>query len=221
MEASQLSRALGIAALLACVLAGGAEGHFGTAKLGYRSTVESLKPPLRGLQFKVLFGDDQLWLDNRSGKTVVIEGYAGEPYLRFSPAGIFVNVRSPAGYLNQDRYGQSKAPKSASPEAKPDWQQLSGGDVWAWHDHRIHYMSPALPPAVRDAPDEPHHVFDWRVPAKLDGKRFFIAGSLDYSPPPAESEGFPTGLVIVIATLIGAGILGLFFLRRVILRSQE
>ncbi len=82
-------------------------------------------------------------------------------------------------------------------------------------------MSPALPTEDRDAPRKPHHVFDWRVPATADGKRFFITGSLDYKPPPKESEGFPVALVIVLAALIGAGMVGLFFLRRVILRSLQ
>jgi len=206
---------------LACILAPGAEAHFGTGKLGYRSTIEAVKPRVNGIQLKVLYGDDQVWLDNRSGETIVIDGYGGEPYLRFAPTGIFVNVNSPAGYLNQDRYGKSVPPKSASLTAPPDWQKLAGGKVWAWHDHRIHYMSPEFPPAIRAAPNKAHHVFDWKVPATADGKRFFITGSLDYRPPPKESQSFPVALVIVLAALIGAGMVGLFFLRRVILRSLE
>ena len=31
----------------------------------------------------------------------------------------------------------------------PNWEKLAGGDVWAWHDHRIHYMSPIPPPRSR------------------------------------------------------------------------
>ena len=124
------------------LLAPGAEAHFGTAKLGYRSTIRAVEPPMRGLKLKVLYGDDQVWLDNRSGKTIVVDGYGGEPYLRFAPDGIYVNVNSPAGYLNQDRYAKSTVPKSATVEARPHWQKLAGGEIWAWHDHRIHYMSP-------------------------------------------------------------------------------
>ena len=216
-----MRRALTAVVLLACILAPGAEAHYGTGKLGYRSTIRAIEPRVNGLQAKVLYVDDQVWLDNRSGETIIIDGYGGEPYLRFAPTGIFVNVNSPAGYLNQDRYGKTVVPKSASETAQPEWQKLTGGMAWAWHDHRIHYMSPALPPAIRAAPRKPHHVFDWKVPATADGKRFFITGSLDYSPPPKESESFPAVLVIVLAALIGAGIVGLFFLRRVILRSLE
>jgi hypothetical protein len=216
-----LKRALGVGALVACLLAPGAEAHFATAKLGYRSTIEGVKPRVPGVKLKVLYGDDQVWLDNRSGETVVIKGYGGEPYLRFAPGGIFVNVRSPAGYLNQDRYGKSKYPKSASVTAPPEWQKLAGGTTWAWHDHRIHYMSPTLPPVISAAPEKPHHVVDWKVPATANGKRFFIEGSLDYKPPPKQDDSFPFALVIALAVVVGGGLVGLFFLRRVLVRSLE
>ena len=39
LEAPSLRRALAVAALFACILAPGAEAHFGTGKLGYRSTI--------------------------------------------------------------------------------------------------------------------------------------------------------------------------------------
>jgi len=214
-----LKRSLLVAVVLAALLAPGAEAHFGTGKLGYRSTITGVDPRMRGLRFKILYGDDQVWLDNRSGKTVIIKGYSGEPYLRFAPSGISVNIKSPAGYLNQDRYARSSVPKSARAKAKPNWQKLAGGKVWAWHDHRIHYMSPTPPKLIQDAPRKPHHVFDWKVPATANGKRFFITGSLDYKPPP--KNGFPVALAIVLATLIAVGMVGLFALRRVLLRSLE
>jgi len=214
-------RALVVAALLAALLAPAAEAHFGTAKLGYRSTITGVDPGMPGLRFKILYGDDQVWLDNRSGKTVVIDGYADEPYLRFSPGGIYVNINSPAGYLNQDRYARVKPPKSANPKARPNWEKLAGGNVWAWHDHRIHYMSPIPPPQIKSSPRKPHHVFDWKVQAAENGKPFLISGSLDYKPPPESKDDFPTGLVILLATLIGVGLIGLFALRRVLIRSLK
>ena len=216
-----MRRALVVAAAaLAAVLGpSAAEAHYGTAKLGYRSTIRAVEPPMRGLKLKVLYGDDQVWLDNRSGKTIVVDGYGGEPYLRFGHDGIYVNVNSPAGYLNQDRYAKSTVPKSATAKAQPNWEKLTGGDIWAWHDHRIHYMSTALPPLIQKSPRKPHHVFDWKVPLTANGKRVFITGSLDYTPPP--KDGFPFKLAIVLATLIGLGMVGLFALRRVLLRSMD
>ena len=214
-----MRRALPLAALVAAVLVPGAAAHFGTAKLGYHSTITAVEPRMPGLRFKILSGDDQVWLDNRSGKTVIIKGYAGEPYLRFAPAGIFVNVNSPASYLNQDRYGKVEVPKTATAKAKPSWEKLAGGNVWAWHDHRIHYMSPIPPPQIKAQPRKRHHVFDWKVPAAENGKSFFVAGSLDYKPPP--KKDFPYGLVISLAALVGAGMIGLFALRRVLIRSLK
>jgi hypothetical protein len=214
-----VKRALVVAAvaLTAVLLAPDVGAHNATAKLGYHSTIRAVKPPMRGLKLKILYGDDQVWLDNLSGKTVIVDGYGGEPYLRFGPDGIYVNVNSPAGYLNQDRYARSKVPKSATAKARPNWQKLAGGEVWAWHDHRIHYMNPIPPKPIQDAPRKPHHVFNWRVPLTANGKRVFITGSLDYRPPPKKS--FPVKLAIVLATLIGVGMVGLFALRRVLLRS--
>ncbi len=214
-----MRRALVALALLAVLLPPGAEAHFGTGKKGYRSRIVAVKPSVGGLQFKILYGDDQVWLDNRSGKTIVIRGYSGEPYLRFGRNGIYVNSRSPAVFLNQDRYAKTPVPSSSSAKALPLWQKLAGGEVWAWHDHRIHYMNPIPPIQIQNAPRSPHHVFDWKVPATANGKRFFIAGSLDYKPPP--KKGFPVGLAIVLASLIAVGMVGLFALRRVILRSLD
>jgi len=215
-----LKRAFVVAALLAAVLLPpGAEAHFGTGKKGYRSRIVAVKPHEAGLELKVLYGDDQIWLDNKTGKTIVIRGYGGEPYLRFGHNGIYVNGNSPAVYLNQDRYARSTVPKSARPTAQPKWQKLAGGELWAWHDHRIHYMSQTPPRLIQDEPRKPHHVFNWKVPATANGKPFLITGSLDYKPPPKNS--FPVGLAIVLATLIAVGMVGLFALRRVLLRSLE
>ena len=212
-----MRRLVVLAALVAATLVPGAEAHFGTGKLGYHSTITGVDPRMPGLRFSILYGDDQVELKNRSGKTVIIKGYSGEPYLRFAPSGIYVNIKSPAGFLNQDRYARVQVPKSASAKAKPQWEKLAGGDVWAWHDHRIHYMNPIPPPQIKAAPRKPHHVFDWKVPATENGKKFFIAGSLDYKPPP--KKDFPWGLVISLAALVGAGLIGLFALRRVLIRS--
>ena len=112
-----------------------------------------------------------------------------------------------------------QVPKSANAKADPKWEKLAGGDVWAWHDHRIHYMNPIPPPQIKAEPRKRHHVFDWKVPATENGKKFFVAGSLDYKPPP--KNDFPYGLVISLAALVGAGMIGLFALRRVLIRSLK
>ena len=62
---------------------------------------------------EVLQGDDQLHLRNDTGRELLIEGYEGEPYLRFdADAGVFRNANSPATYLNEERYGGAPVPVS-------------------------------------------------------------------------------------------------------------
>ena len=78
-------------------LAPAAVGH-GPAGGGicYVSSVSGLKPLVVGVLVTVLGGDDRLQLVNYSGKTVVVDGYEGEPFLRFNSNGVYENVRSPA-----------------------------------------------------------------------------------------------------------------------------
>jgi hypothetical protein len=177
-------RALPILLLLAAILAPPAAAHGDGEARGYRSAVTSVSPSIAGLSALVLEGDDRLRLSNGSEQTVEIEGYDGEPYLRFSADGVFRNAKSSATYLNGERFGGVDVPEGVGPKAEPVWERVSRGRTYEWHDHRIHWMSTIDPPIVRDNPDEPHHVFDWKVPASADGKPLTIAGTLDYDPPP-------------------------------------
>jgi hypothetical protein len=190
--------AAAIAALVVCPVA---SAHGDGAERGFRSAVESVRPAPAGLTVRVLDSDDELQLRNETGRTIVILGYDGEPYLRFSADGVFRNSRSPAAYLNLDRYAKVDVPADADPKATPRWERVASGAIWAWHDHRIHWMSPIDPPRVRANPDRPHHVFDWQVPARIEGRRLAISGSLDYSPPDDDRTLLP----LAIGAAIGVG----------------
>jgi hypothetical protein len=172
---------------------------------GFVATLTSTPPT--GVTVVVKDGDDRLRLQNRSGSEVVVQGYDGEPYLRFARDGVYRNASSPATYLNEDRYGQAVLPASADPKAEPRWEKVADGDVYEWHDHRIHWMSPESPPQVREAPNQPHHVFDWEVPATIGGKAFVLAGSLDYTPPSSGGSIIPYVAAPVAALLLALGIL--------------
>jgi hypothetical protein len=169
--------------------------------------VTAVAPKLDGLRVQVLQGDDRLDVRNDSGREVVIEGYEGEPYLRFGAAGgVFRNANSPATYLNEERYGTVDVPASASKTAPPRWEKIARGRSYDWHDHRIHWMSTIDPPKVRQAKDKPHHVFDWKVPGTVGGRPLAITGSLDYQPPPQSSFN-----PILIAPLVALGLAGGIF----------
>ena len=67
--------------------------------------------------------DDRLQLDNRSGKTITVQGYQHEPYARLLADGtVEVNRNSPAYYLNNDRTSTGTVPPNAKPGAAPDWK---------------------------------------------------------------------------------------------------
>jgi hypothetical protein len=191
-----------LAALLVLVLCPAAAAHGGGAR-GYVSTLERVEPHTRGLEVRVLDGDDRLGLRNETGTDVVVPGYDGEPYLRFTTRAVYRNTRSPATYLNEERYGNVALPEDASSKADPVWRKVADRSYYEWHDHRIHWMSPVAPPQVRAASDERHHVLDWRIRLTVDGRPVDLRGSLDYEPP---TEGrFRPILIVPVAVLALAG----------------
>lgn len=204
--------ALVAAALAALCVSPIAAAHGGGAAKGYRSTVTSISPAA-SVDATVFDGDDRLQLVVHEDRVVVIEGYDGEPYLRFTPDGVYENVRSPAAYLNDDRYGKVELPDTADPDAPPEWERVApGGRAFDWHDHRIHWMAETYPPAVARDTSSPHHVFDWKVPGTIDGAPLAVSGSLDYEPPPGQS--FPVVLLIPLAALIVLGVVLVVFRHR-------
>ena len=199
-----MRRALPCAALAALVVCSAAAAHGGGGALGFRSTVTRITPAVEGLRVTVLDHDDRLELDNRTGRPLIVLGYEDEPYLAFRDGHVYRNRHSPATYLNDDRYGRVALPADADPTAPPDWVEVGQRETYDWHDHRIHWMSTSLPPKVEAAKDVPQHVFDWTVPATLDGRPLRIAGSLDYEPPP---RGKPTALIVAGVVIVVGGLL--------------
>ena len=208
--------ALALAAAPAAVAHGG-----GAYSKYYLSEIGSIAPAIPGVTGRVLARDDQIELDNPSRQTFTVLGYENEPYLRFSPKGVEVNVHSPAEYLNDDRYAKVTLPKDASAKAAPSWKVVTLGSRWSWHDHRIHWMSTVLPPVAKAAPKVRHLVFDWAIPLRVEhagraATTTTIRGSLVYVP---ARGGTDAGLIIGIALPVGVVLLagaatGFLVLRR-------
>src|SRR3954464_4702843 len=120
------------AALLALLAAAPALAHQGNPN--YRSVIHGITPALPGVKLQVLNFDDRLQLDDRTGKTLVVQGYQREPYARLLADGtVEVNHNSPAFYLNDDRFAQEKVPATAKPSATPDRQVVDRtGTVVRW-----------------------------------------------------------------------------------------
>jgi hypothetical protein len=186
----------------------------------YRSEFAGVRPAAPGLQVQILNYDDRLLLINRTGKTVVMKGYEGEPYARLLADGtVEVNRHSPSFYLNNERYGGTPVPKSASPKAAPDWSIVDKTGRFETHDHRIHWMSKeAKPPQVKDE-GKRTKVFDWRVPVVVGAQQATLTGSLYWVP--QSGGGIPTVAIVALVALILLS-LGLFVAsRRVRARSTH
>jgi hypothetical protein len=150
--------------------------------LNYSSKLTAVKPAVKGLDLRVVDGDDALELRNGTGKNILVPGYEREPYLRFLVGGrVEVNVNSPAKYLNEERYGGVKIPAGVGPKAAPRWELVSSTGSYVWHEHRIHWMSTGTPPGVKD-PASLTKVFDWAVPMSVGGDTVTAKGTLWWVP---------------------------------------
>ena len=137
---------------------------------------------LDGVVWQVVGADAVLQLTNTSGRQIVVAGYEGEPFLRVGPDGVFENRRSPATYLNADRYGAVEVPASADSQARPDWRKRSSGTRWQWHDHRIHWMARTLPPQAQQQPAQRHRILQWEVPFGISQRSMVVRGELWWIP---------------------------------------
>jgi hypothetical protein len=140
-----------------------------------------------GVSAKVIHKDDELRLTNESGRTVIVLGYAGEPYLRFDPGGISVNVRSPSLPLSAVRFPALSRWRAAlalhgKGAPKPSWIRVAAGSTYTWFDQRIHEVSRAKPAIVKEDPSQGHLLKSWVVPLTVGGAPATIDGILKYEP---------------------------------------
>jgi hypothetical protein len=202
------------ALLAACAAVALAAPAVATAHQGnpnYLSEVRGLSPSLPGLSVEVLNRDDRLLLHNTSGRSVVVEGYSGEPYARVRADGtVEVNTNSEAYYLNRDRFADEPIPKGVDPKKPPVWKSMSKTGRFEWHDHRMHYMGKGRPTQVSD-PAVRQKVFDWKVPLVVDGRKGSINGDLLWTPLP--EENLPLGAIFAFAAIFIALSLAVFVVR--------
>jgi len=203
--------AIAAAAALLGVAVPAALAHQGNPN--FRSQVRRLTPPLNGIDVQVVNYDDSLELENHSGKTVIVDGYRGEPYVRIAADGtVSVNHRSPSYYLNDDRYAEGvTVPPDATAKATPDWRLVDRTGRFTWHDHRIHWMAHTVPPQVKDE-GRRTKVYDWKVPLSVGGRPARLSGTLVWVGKPG--GGFPAAAVIALAAAALGGLLLVGTVRR-------
>jgi hypothetical protein len=149
-----MRRALLVLAICALAAPGAALAHGSTA---YVATVRAIEPPLPGVRVQIARGF-QVVLTSRRRGAVVVEGAQGAPTWRFGRAGVAANL---------------------SQGGRPEWVVVTSKHTFAWPDARA--AKPEVAPlAVRRGPGKSHHVAEWRIPLRADGRTYEVVGSLDY-----------------------------------------
>jgi hypothetical protein len=157
-----LARFIAVAGLvgLAAPATAQAHGRSAVVAIDYRVAIQSAPT---GIEARVLDGDRKLWLEVDRGLTVVVLGYANEPFLRFSPSGVEINDRAPTAW--SDRLARGASP-AFDARASPSWRLTHHGHSFSWHEHRL-------------AP--PLHIGQiarWTVPLVVDGRPTAVSGTV-------------------------------------------
>jgi hypothetical protein len=187
------SFALGIVLFAAGLLPATASAHVGRvppAATDYQARITSIPP---GLVARILDGDQAIWMRAKPTLTVLVTGLRGEPYLRFSSAGVAVNTRSATWFLN--RVYPQAVPRGLTPGTPPQWKQLTSRHSWTWHEGRLHT------PALSAHPSGTTYLGRWVVPIVVDGRGTAIRGSLWQSAPASLLWFWP---ILVMAACIPA-----------------
>ncbi len=178
----------------------------------YRTYITRVVPSVPGLTLHVLEFADRLIVLNHTGRTVTVYGYQKEPYARVLANGtVEVNLDSPAYYLNQSFYGDVTVPASASPGATPRWSVIDRTGQFEWHDHRIHWMSPLLPPEVTNQAKRTK-VFEWEVPIRVGAQPATIYGQLFWVP--EEGTRTPVAAIVALVAIVLGGVALVVVVRR-------
>jgi hypothetical protein len=101
-----------------------------TVAVDYRLRLSSATQNLAGVHVDVVDGDRGLRLKADPSVGLVVKGVLGEPLLRFSSTGVWVNRRSPTAAANK----LVASPRGGSGSG---WTRVASGHTFVWHDHRL------------------------------------------------------------------------------------
>jgi hypothetical protein len=160
-----MRRALVVAAVVTLAVPTTASAHLRTSRdaVDYRASVRPLDLPLR---VRVYRADLALGLTLLRARRVVVLGYLGEPFLRLTREGFFVNTASPTA-------AGAKLARPGPPSSRPVWQLRSRRRTAIWHDARVR----GLPRGVTHG--------TWRIPVLVDGHRTDLQGTIERVGAPA------------------------------------
>jgi hypothetical protein len=152
-------------ASVATPVTAGAHLRSGTVAVDYQTSVRHPDTPAYTAQ--IFQSDRALGITVKSGHTVALLGYLGEPVFRLDRAGLWVNQASPTAAA--DRLAPKLKPTTAP---GPRWRLRRGRHSLVWQDARVQ----GLPAGVARGA--------WSVPLIVDGHRFRLEGQLHRLPAP-------------------------------------
>ena len=165
------------------------------------------REPAAGVRVTLLPGQATgLLLAVDPGTEAVVQGEAGEPFLRFADGVVQANAASPTWH----RTGGAQAePVAIDASADPSWQRVAGGQQYGWIEPR------ALAPEVDGNPADGAVLSTWAVPLVVDGEPTLVRGELHWARTAAASQGtgFPWWNIGLALAGIGA-VVALLVVRR-------
>lgn len=132
----------------------------------------------QGLQVAVLQGElPGVFLKAPAGRTVVVQGAAGEPFLRFDDTGVHANLASPSWVADQRARGRAVVPATQPVQ----WVPVTRSTSYSWLDARLRYPAD-LPPEAVLRRSTASVVSRWRVPVSVDGGPGALEGTVTWVP---------------------------------------
>lgn len=163
----------------------------GALATDFEARVGSLRPAASGVHARVLDGDLLLELRAAPSRGVVVMGFLGEPFLRFSSRGVEANLASPTAGTTR-AIDKSDAVSSGGVK----WRRIRSGHVFTWHDNRLRPV-----PTVRTGSERPHAVGSWSIPLIVDGRRTTLSGTEWFASAPSPWPWLVTGTLFVAAAV--------------------
>jgi hypothetical protein len=186
---------LAVVVIASFVAPGDASAHLksGLLSTDFQARVGSLRPAASGVRARVLDGDLLLELRVASPRVVIVLGLVGEPFLRFSAAGVEANVASPTA-------GSAGVIRAADAASAPGvrWRLIRTGHVIAWHDNRLRPV-----PIVRTRSHHPHMLASWAIPLIVDGRTTTLSGTEWYAAAPSPWPWIVAGGVLIALAFLG------------------
>ncbi len=161
----------------------------------FEARVAGVSPAAPTVRPQVLGGDLKMQLTVTGRTVVVVLGLLGEPFLRFTPAGVEANAASPTAW-NSRVISSSDAVKSAG---APVWRRVSGGHTYSWHENRLR-PEPVVPHGGTTA----RRVARWSIPLLVDGRRGRVFGWEWYETAPSLVPWIAVAAAVIAAAAAAA-----------------